>query len=94
LAFGILPFELIGCDMRQFCSPCWDLPVGVFPMPTPNGECPEHGSSPVNLNALHANSLSDSLTNSLSILDTFEHNGCLQNDFERFDVVQSPCRAA
>jgi hypothetical protein len=55
---------------------------------TRNGECHEHPTSAVNLYLLPANSLSDSLTNSLSILDTFEHNnGCVQDDLERFDVA-------
>jgi aminopeptidase-like protein len=70
------------------------LPMGDL-MPTRNGECHEHPTSAVNLYLLPANSLSDSLTNSLSILDTFEHNnGCVKDDLERFDDVQSPCRAA
>lgn len=52
-------FAPVGYDLRQYCSPGFDLPMGSF-MRTPNGEYPQYHSSADNLQFITTESLADS----------------------------------
>jgi aminopeptidase-like protein len=56
----LLDFSPYGYDERQYCSPGFNLPVGVL-MRTPNGKYPEYHTSDDNLSILSEASLLDSL---------------------------------
>jgi aminopeptidase-like protein len=62
-----------GGDERQFCSPGFDLPVGVL-MRTGHGLFPEYHSSADDLQLVRAESLADSLTALLEILAVLERD--------------------
>lgn len=64
----IRDFSPYGYDERQYCSPGFNLPVGVL-MRTPNGEYPEYHTSADNLDLLKP----QSLEHSLSVLKTIVH---------------------
>jgi aminopeptidase-like protein len=72
-AHTILDFVPYGYDERQYCSPGFDLPVGCL-MRTPNGRYPEYHTSGDNLDFVTADSLEDSLTKLLAIIEVLEHN--------------------
>ncbi|MDQ3001641.1 MAG: DUF4910 domain-containing protein [Fibrobacterota bacterium] len=67
-----------GYDERQFCSPGFNLPVGCL-MRTPHGRFPEYHTSGDNLDFIKPDSLKDSLTTCLAILDVLENNGVYVN---------------
>jgi aminopeptidase-like protein len=62
-----------GGDERQFCSPGFDLPVGVL-MRSGHGLFPEYHSSADNFELVTAESLADSLAAALEIVDVLERN--------------------
>jgi aminopeptidase-like protein len=62
-----------GGDERQFCSPGFDLPVGVL-MRSGHGLFPEYHSSADNFDLVTAGSLADSLAAALEIVDVVERN--------------------
>ncbi len=62
-----------GGDERQFCSPAFDLPVGVL-MRSAHGRFPEYHSSADNFDLVRAESLADSLAAALEIVDVLERN--------------------
>jgi aminopeptidase-like protein len=62
-----------GGDERQFCSPGFDLPVGVLTR-TPHGLFPEYHSSADDLDLIGPESLGDSIAAALEILDVLEHD--------------------
>lgn len=64
----IRDFVPYGYDERQYCSPGFNLPVGVL-MRTPNGEYPEYHTSADNLDLLKPHSLE----HSLAVLETIVH---------------------
>jgi aminopeptidase-like protein len=72
-AHSLLDFVPYGYDERQYCSPGFDLPVGCL-MRTPNGRYPEYHTSGDNLDFVTADSLEDSLTKLLAIIEVLEHN--------------------
>ena len=71
-------FSPYGYDERQYCSPGFNLPVGVLSR-TPHGQFPEYHTSADNLDLVDPASLSDSLQTCLSIVDVLEGNGSFLN---------------
>ena len=72
-AHTILDFVPYGYDERQYCSPGFDLPVGCLTR-TPNGRYPEYHTSGDNLDFVTTESLEDSLTKVLAIVEVLEHD--------------------
>ena len=70
---AILDFVPYGYDERQYCSPGFDLPVGCLTR-TPNGRYREYHTSADNLDFVAAESLEDSLTKALAIIEILEHD--------------------
>jgi aminopeptidase-like protein len=70
---SVIDFAPYGYDERQYCSPGFDLPVGCLTR-TPNGRFPEYHTSNDNLDFVTAESLEDSLTKVLAIVEILEHN--------------------
>ena len=70
---AISDFVPYGYDERQYCSPGFNLPVGVL-MRTPNGQYPEYHTSADNLDLLKRESLDHSLATLRKIVDTLEQN--------------------
>jgi aminopeptidase-like protein len=62
-----------GGDERQFCSPGFDLPVGVL-MRSGHDLFPEYHSSADNFDLVTHESLADSLATALEIIDVLERN--------------------
>lgn len=71
--FEVQDFSPSGYDERQFCSPAFDLPVGLL-MRTPHGEFPEYHTSADNLEFIKPEALSDSLSKLESIIYMIENN--------------------
>lgn len=63
-----------GYDERQYCSPGFNLPVGVL-MRTPNGQYPEYHSSADNLDLVKPASLEHSLRTLQRIVGVIDANG-------------------
>jgi aminopeptidase-like protein len=72
------PFEPMGYDERQFCSPGFDLPVGRLSR-TPNGRYAEYHTSADNLEFIKPAALGGSLDLLLRIVETWESNRLLRN---------------
>ena len=72
-AHTVLDFVPYGYDERQYCSPGFDLPVGCLTR-TPNGRYPEYHTSGDNLDFVTAESLEDSLTKVLAIVEVLEND--------------------
>jgi len=70
---SILDFVPYGYDERQYCSPGFNLPVGVL-MRTPNGRYPEYHTSADNLDLVDAGALGESLGLLLRIVLRLEKN--------------------
>jgi len=70
---SLLDFTPYGYDERQYCSPGFDLPVGCLTR-TRNGEYPEYHTSNDNVDFLSAESLEDSLSKVLKIVEVLEHD--------------------
>jgi len=71
-------FSPYGYDERQYCSPGFNLPVGVLSR-TPHGQFAEYHTSADNLDLVDAASLADSLETCLSIVEVLEANGTFLN---------------
>jgi aminopeptidase-like protein len=69
----IEPFTPYGYDERQYCSPGFNLPVGVFSR-TPHGRFAEYHTSADDLTLVTAHSLGESLEALLRILEVLEGN--------------------
>jgi aminopeptidase-like protein len=67
---GFVPW---GTDERQFCSPGFDLPVGVLTR-TPNGMYPEYHTSADNLDLIAPQHLADTLAALLEIVEAVDAN--------------------
>lgn len=74
----IEPFTPYGYDERQYCSPGFNLPVGVLSR-TPHGRFPEYHTSADNLALVSPQSLADSLEALLRIVEILEGNERLFN---------------
>jgi aminopeptidase-like protein len=75
-------FSPYGYDERQYCSPGFNLPVGVLSR-TPHGRFPEYHTSADNLDLVDSASLGDSLRASVAIVDVLEGNGVFLNTSPR-----------
>ena len=71
--YGILEFSPYGYDERQYSSPGFNLPVGSLSR-TPHGRFPEYHTSADNLNFVKADSLADSYSKYMTVIDVIEHN--------------------
>jgi len=71
-------FTPYGYDERQYCSPGFNLPVGLLSR-TPHGRFPEYHTSADNLEFVTPASLADSLLKCLSIIDVLEGNAAYTN---------------
>ncbi|OFV93296.1 MAG: peptidase M28 [Acidobacteria bacterium RIFCSPLOWO2_12_FULL_65_11] len=74
----IQDFSPYGYDERQYCSPGFDLPVGVLSR-TPHGCFPEYHTSADNLSFMDPAKLSHSLITCLEIVEVLEGNGVYVN---------------
>jgi aminopeptidase-like protein len=75
-------FVPYGYDERNYCSPGYDLPVGVLSR-TPHGRFPEYHTSADDLSFVRPESLADSLRACLEIIETIDNDVRYRN--------QSPC---
>lgn len=75
---ALLDFVPYGYDERQYCSPGFDLPVGCLTR-TPNGQFPEYHTSADNLDFVRPESLEDSLSKALAIIEILEHDDLYVN---------------
>ena len=71
-------FVPYGYDERQYCSPGFNLPVGCLTR-TPNGEFPEYHTSADNLDFVRPESLEDSLSKALAIVEILEQDAVCLN---------------
>jgi aminopeptidase-like protein len=77
-AHGLQDFSPYGYDERQYGSPGFNLPVGLF-MRSPHGTYPEYHSSGDNLDFVRPASLADSLRLLLETLEIIEGNAIYLN---------------
>jgi aminopeptidase-like protein len=71
--FTIREFSPYGYDERQYCSPGFNLPVGLF-CRTPHGEFPEYHTSADGLTFVHPVALADSREVCHSVIEVLEHD--------------------
>jgi aminopeptidase-like protein len=69
----LVNFDPFGYDERQFCSPGFNLPMGCF-MRTPNGRYPEYHTSADNLSFILPESLGNSWSTCLQVVELLEGN--------------------
>jgi aminopeptidase-like protein len=74
----VLDFVPYGYDERQYCSPGFNLPVGVFSR-TPHGRFPQYHTSADNLEFVRPEYLADSFEKILAIIEVLENNGTYLN---------------
>jgi aminopeptidase-like protein len=74
----VLDFVPYGYDERQYCSPGFDLPVGLLTR-TPNGRFPEYHTSADDLTFVRPEALDDSLAKVLRIVEVLEHDATYLN---------------
>jgi aminopeptidase-like protein len=74
----MVDFAPYGYDERQYCSPGFNLPVGVLSR-TPHGRFPEYHTSADNLSLMDPGTLAHSLTTCLSIVEILEGNDVFLN---------------
>jgi aminopeptidase-like protein len=70
---SILDFTPLGSDERQYCSPGFDLPVGVLTR-SMYGHFPEYHTSADNLDFVTSEALQESLDMYLEVIETYEAN--------------------
>ncbi len=71
-------FSPYGYDERQFCSPAFDLPVGLFER-SQYGKFPEYHNSADNLDFVKAEHLEESYRIITDVLEALENNGIYLN---------------
>ena len=76
--FQIREFSPYGYDERQYCSPGFDLPVGVLSR-TPHGEFPQYHTSADDMELVRPEHLAESLEMYATICDVLEQNLYYQN---------------
>jgi aminopeptidase-like protein len=69
----ILEFSPYGYDERQYCSPGFNLPVGLLTR-TPHGRFPQYHTSADNLELVQPAYLADSFSKLLAVIDILENN--------------------
>ena len=74
----VTSWEPLGGDERQFCSPGFDLPVGVLSR-TPHGLFPEYHSSADNLEFVTPEALDGAFRTALELIDLIETNRSYRN---------------
>jgi len=72
--YEIFEFSPYGYDERQYCSPGFNLPVGLLAR-TPHGRFPQYHTSADNLELVKPHCLADSFSKVLAVVDMIEHNG-------------------
>ena len=77
-AHRIIDFSPYGYDERQYCSPGFNLPVGVM-MRSRHGEFPEYHTSADNLAFVRPEALRDSLSKVRDVIEVLEHNRAYVN---------------
>jgi aminopeptidase-like protein len=75
---AIEDFSPLGTDERQFCSPGFDLPVGVLSR-TPPHRFPEYHSSADDLDFVQPGPLGESFSRYLEVIDVLERNRAYRN---------------
>ncbi|HEX7794276.1 MAG TPA: DUF4910 domain-containing protein, partial [Vicinamibacterales bacterium] len=68
---SIRDFSPYGYDERQYCSPGFNLPVGLLSR-TPHGCFPEYHTSADNLECVDPHALADSLAKILNVVEVLE----------------------
>lgn len=76
--FEIREFSPYGYDERQYCSPGFNLPVGLLSR-TPHGCFPEYHTSADNLEFVDAGALADTVRLCLTVLSVLEGDGVFVN---------------
>ena len=71
--YEILDFSPYGYDERQYCSPAFNLPVGLLTR-TPHGRFPQYHTSADNLDLVQTAYLADSFSKLLAVIEILEHN--------------------
>jgi len=71
-------FSPVGYDERQYCSPGFNLPVGVLAR-TPHGQFPQYHTSADNLEFVTPAALTDSLLKCLAVVEVLEGNATYIN---------------
>jgi aminopeptidase-like protein len=74
----VIDFTPYGYDERQYCSPGFDVPVGLFTRSL-HGTFPEYHTSADDLSFVKAESLEESLRMLLQVVDVLERNGTFVN---------------
>jgi aminopeptidase-like protein len=77
-AHRIRDFSPYGYDERQYCSPGFNLPLGVLNR-TSHGEFPEYHTSADNLDFVSDAALGQSFRMCLKIFELLEHNRCYRS---------------
>ncbi len=78
LADHITDFVPFGYDERQYCSPGFDLPVGLLSR-TPWGQYPQYHTSADDLDFISSQRLAESVSLYLDVIDVVEANRCYRN---------------
>jgi aminopeptidase-like protein len=76
--YGVFDFVPYGYDERQYCSPAFNLPVGVLAR-TPHAQYAQYHTSADDLSFVQAPFLANSLLKCLSILNVLENNAVCVN---------------
>lgn len=71
--FDVFDFVPYGYDERQYCSPGFNLAVGCL-MRTPHGRYPQYHTSADNIDFVQSQSLAESLSVYVSVLNIIEQN--------------------
>jgi aminopeptidase-like protein len=83
--FHVREFSPYGYDERQYCSPGFNLAVGVLSR-TPHGQYPQYHTSADNLDLISSESLAGSLRVYLSLLRVLEGNRRYRNLLPKCEV--------